>query len=135
MILLSCMENERLSFACKALLPSLTVRVQTEDVNPEEQRVTRSHSFSFSPGTLTQISHGWSVMRGCRCVPSSLCFCQFICSSWIISSSLSALSCCTSSTSCYFTAAVLLQPQVTLFLRSYTLVKRHIEQNDTSCTL
>lgn len=64
-------------------------------------------------------------MRSCRCVPSSLCFCQFICLSWIISSSLSGLSCCTSSTSCYFTAAVLLQPQVTLFLRSYTLLKRH----------
>lgn len=92
---------------------------------------TESHQIAQLPFSTRdphpEISHGWSVMRSCRCLPSSLCFCQFICLSWILSSSLSALSCCTSSTSCNFTAAVLLRPQVTLFLRSYTLAKRRTE--------
>lgn len=135
-ISLSWMENERLSFACEA--PS-----SRPECDPERTRRgcepwgTESHQIAqfpfFTRDPHPEISHGWSVMRSCRCVPSSpLCFCQFICLSWILSSSLSALSCRTSSASRNFKSC-LCYCDDSVFAQLY--VSEETCRNDTSCNL
>lgn len=86
---------------------SVILRGPTEDVNPEEQRVTRSRSFSFfTRDPHPEISHACAVM--CKLSPRSLLSLsyQFICLPRTLSSSLSALHACAASICCSSTVAV-----------------------------